>query len=201
MGLCRLKFITFTKPCPICTACHACKRINRISQNFISKFLYRPAFLSIYAYYYHFFRLVLACASKVRILRLIVFIEFEMQYVSKVACIESLIPSLPPGCDCARARTHTYPMFTDGTCSTRRSMCMPLPLRSARIPLAVAFRASVQTGASVYARELFACRPPSLPRVCVCRLSYRLSNLHCVPCVHVASRIIRVTCFESISQM
>lgn len=108
-----------------------------------------------------------------------------MQYVSKVACTEGLSPSLPPGCDCARARIHTYPMFTNGTCSTRRSMCMPLPLRSARIPLAVAFRASVQTGASVYARELFACRLPSLPRVRVCRLSCQLSNLHCVPRVHV----------------
>lgn len=123
-----------------------------------------------------------------------------MQYVSKLACAEGLSPS--PCCVWlqlrARARTHVT-VFTDSTCSTRSSMCMPL-LRSARIPLAVAFRASVQTGAFVYAREFIARRSLSLSRV-VRAVCLALSNLYCVSRVLVyVSRIIRVTYSRKVSR-
>lgn len=133
--------------------------------------------------------LALARASKATILRSRLFsFAFEMQYVSKVrwACAEGSSPSPPPVWLRLRARTHTYAcrLHRWHVLDSSRSMCMPLHVRSARIPLSQLHFARPRKRARSSTLASY-CTSVDLPRSPACRLS---CVVEFVPCVFIALR-------------
>lgn len=115
------------------------------------------------------------------------------------SCRGARSPSPPPVWlrlrEDARAHAHLQAAFTDGTCSTRQKHVHAAACAvRANSALAVAFRASVQTGAFVYAPRVIASPsiPLALPRV-VC-----LAVVEFAPCVLLRDGMHREL-FESLN--